>query len=68
MIVRPEPPVPVVKAAQATATTIAIPPGIQPKRASKQRSSRAEDWPAASTKPAVVRSGMAGMVGDAMRR
>ena len=38
MMVRPEPPVPVVKAAQATATTIAIPPGIQPNSASKQRS------------------------------
>ena len=66
MIVSPDPPV--VKAAEATATTIAIPPGIQPKSASQQRTSRAGDWPAARTKPAVVKRGMAGRVGEAMRR
>ena len=40
MIVTPEPPVNVVKSAQTAATITAMPPGIQPKSARKNRTSR----------------------------
>ena len=68
MIVTPEPPVNVVKRAQTAATITARPPGIQPKRARKKRTRRVEAPPSARMYPAAVRRGIAGSVGEAMRR
>ena len=49
MIVTPEPPVKVVKSAHTTATRMATPPGIQPNKARKKRTSRCEASDSAST-------------------
>ncbi len=68
MMVTPEPPVNVVKSAHTAATMTAIPPGIQPTSARKKRTSRVDAWLSASTYPQAARSGIAGIVGEFMRR
>ena len=56
-----------VKKAQTTAQTTAVPPGIQPTSARNTRSSLPDDCPWASMKPARVKSGIAGRCGSVAR-
>jgi hypothetical protein len=63
-MVTPDPPVKSVKKAQSAAAAIAVPPGAQPTHALKRRSSRSDDLPSASRKPASVNSGIAAMPAD----
>ena len=49
MIVTPDPPVNVVNSAHTAATRIATPPGIQPNRERKKRTSRVDACDSAST-------------------
>ena len=53
-----------VKNAHSVAAAMAVPPGIQPAHARKRRSSRSDDRPSASRKPATVNSGIAAIPGD----
>jgi hypothetical protein len=57
--VTPDPPVNNVKNAQSVAAATAVPPGAQPTQARNTRSSRSDDFPSASRKPASVNSGIA---------
>ena len=56
-----------VKNAQTTAQTTAVPPGIQPTSARNTRSSRSDDCPWARMNPASVKSGIAGRCGSVAR-
>src|SRR5262245_55970454 len=67
-IVTPEPPVKIVKNAQTNAQTTAVPPGTAPKSARKTASSRCEDRPSESRKPASVKSGTAASSGETASR
>ncbi|MNC93315.1 hypothetical protein D3C83_99140 [compost metagenome] len=58
----PDPPVNTVKNEHTKAHTTAVPPGIQPNQARNTATSRSEDLPSASTKPASVNRGMAGSI------
>jgi hypothetical protein len=68
MMVTPEPPVKVVKSAHTAATITAMPPGMPPNSARKNRTRRDEAPLSASTYPAAVSSGIAGSVGEAISR
>jgi hypothetical protein len=65
-IVTPEPPVNAVKNEHSTAHTTADPPGIQPNSARNTLRRRVEACPSARMKPARVKSGMAGSVGETL--
>src|SRR5258708_31393937 len=68
MMVTPEPPVNVVKRARTAVTITARPPGIQPSRERKKRSRRADAPLSARREPQAASNGIAGRVGDALRR
>ena len=57
----------IVKNAQTTAQTTAVPPGIQPTSARNTRSNRSDDCPWARMNPVSVKSGMEGRCGSVAR-
>ncbi len=64
----PDPPVNVVNSAHTPATSTAMPPGMKPNAARNTRTSRCAACDSASTNPHAVSSGIAGSVGEPIRR